>query len=159
MQAEARQREAQRQAEEAAAAEAEKAKNLASPWLSEAPECGVSALALHRVRPDHFKGLAPAHKAAIIATVAQQVEAKRAADQQAAAEQAAYEAREAAAVAEVERRAAAADAERRRQAGQLAAVQQAQAADAQRREAETAACMKSQQPTPAYFAQFGTSHR
>lgn len=145
--------------EEEAAAAAEQAANLASPWLNEAPELGVSALAPHRVRPDHFKAFAPHQTAAIHATQAEQVEAKRAAAQCAAAEQAAYEAQAAAAAAEVERRAAAAEDARRRQAGELAAVQQRQAAQARQREAQLAALLNSQQPTPAYFAQWGTSHR
>ncbi|KAI3438671.1 hypothetical protein D9Q98_001092 [Chlorella vulgaris] len=157
--AERRQREAQARHEEAAAAAAEQAANLASPWLNEAPERGVSALAPHRVRPDHFKAFPPHQTAAILTTQAQQVEAKRVAEEQAAAEQAAFEAQAAGHAAEAERQAAAADVRRWQAAQEVLAVQQRQAEEAFSKEAELRAHLNSQQPTAAYFAQWGTSHR
>lgn len=158
-QAERRQREAQARHEEAAAAAAEQAANLASPWMNEAPERGVSALAPHRVRPDHFKAFPPHQTAAILTTQAQQVEAKRVAEEQAAAEQAAFEAQAAGHAAEAERQAAAADVRRWQAAQEVLAVQQRQAVEAFSKEAELRAHLNSQQPTAAYFAQWGTSHR
>lgn len=119
----------------------------------------MSALAPDRVRPDHFKAFSQQQTAAILATQAEQAEAKRRAAQQAAADEAASAARKAVEAAEVERRAAFAEAQRRHVAGEVAAVQQLQAAEARRREADKNAFLKSQQPAPAYFAQWGTSHR
>ena len=77
--------EAEARACDAAASAAEQATALASPWLNEAPQTTVSALAPHRWRPDHFKGLAPEQRAAILATQAEQVQAKRAAQAASAA--------------------------------------------------------------------------
>ena len=80
-----RQAEAEERARDAAASAAEQAAALASPWLNEAPQTTVSALDPHRWRPDHFKGLTPEQRAAILATQAEQVQAKCVAQATAAA--------------------------------------------------------------------------
>lgn len=105
------------------------------------------------------QGLAPQQRAAIQATVAAQLAEKQAAARLAAAERAAEEARAAAAAAAAARQAAEAEAARRSQAAALAEEQRRQAAEAARREAARNQWHASQTPSPAFFGQFGTSHR
>lgn len=105
------------------------------------------------------QGLAPQQRAAIQATVAAQLAEKQAAARLAAAERAAEEARAAAAAAAAARQAAEAEAVRRSQAAALAEEQRRQAAEAAPREAARNQWHASQTPSPAFFGQFGTSHR
>ena len=148
---------AQAEAARRAVEEAEKRRELAaaqaSPWLNEAPETAVSAADPRRFRPDHFKGLPPAQKQAILQTVAVQQAQHAAAQALAAAEAAAADARRLAAAATAQQLTAEAEAVRRAAAADAAVEQRRQAEEAARREAERNAFLKSQAPTPAYFAQ------
>jgi hypothetical protein len=59
---------------------------LASDSLTENPAVGRSFIAPHRVRPDHYKGMAPEQQQAIYQEVAEQQAMKKAADAAAAAQ-------------------------------------------------------------------------
>eukprot|EP00887_Chlorella_sp_A99_P000839 scaffold5.g839.t1 len=156
---ERRAREAAARASQAAADVAEQAAALASPFLNEAPEVGISAVDPRRVRPDHWKGFSPAQKADVLATQAAQAAEKRAAAERERAAEAAHAAAEREVLAAVAARAAAAEAARKQEQARMTAELARLAAEKQVHEAELNRIYDTNRPDEGYFAQWGTSHR
>ncbi|KAG1662676.1 hypothetical protein FOA52_014602 [Chlamydomonas sp. UWO 241] len=155
---ERRLREAQARGAELAANMAELDATMTSRLMTEDPSLAASALSANRARPDHYKGMSEAERAAVLATQAAQMEENAARRRAAAAQEALYAKTEADIAHALADQADAVAEFRRAQAAAQLARQRQQMEEKRERDAAQKD-LYANKVDDAYYRQWGTSHR